>query len=373
MRKFYLPFILFISVACWLSACQKDSEVKDEVPPTPVDTTKPFKATPYPLALPPGWPSMFIPADNPLTMEGVELGRKLFYDPILSQTNTMSCGTCHNIAFGFTDNGKQFSEGLKGEKGTRNSMPLFNLGWSEKYITTNHKFFWDGGAADLESQVLGPITNPIEMNETLANVVQKLQQHSVYPGLFKKAFGTDSVTTKRLIQAIAQFERTIISFGSRYDMYMVTKNRNLLTDQEWRGFELFNNDVADGGADCFHCHNLSSPFTSDFQFHHNGHQSADEGLKRITGNPEDIGKFRTPSLRNLVFTAPYMHDGRLKTLEEVVEFYNSGAIRVFPADELIRKNPAGLNLTPQKKADLVAFLKTLTDSTLLTKTHLMAP
>ncbi len=369
MLKHVGIIIVFIIAGFVFTACNKDKEVTEEIP-VPVDTTKPFKPTPFTLTLPPGWPPMKIPADNQLSVEGIELGRKLFYDPILSKNNTMSCGSCHNINNGFTDNGKRFSEGLNGELGTRNAMPIFNLGWVENYVQDNHMFFWDGGAANLESQVLGPITNPIEMNETVANVIDKLKANPVYPGLFKKAFGTDSITSKRLMQAIAQFERTIISFGSRFDMYMVTKNKALLSAQEWRGYDVFNTE---GKGDCFHCHNVSTPFSSDFQFHHNGHQSTDEGLKRITGKTEDVGKFRTPSLRNLVLTAPYMHDGRFNTLEEVVEFYNSGAIRQWPADELISKHPTGLNLTSEDKADLVSFLKTLTDSTLLTKTQFMKP
>lgn len=358
--------IINFSLLIFFASCTKDEQVISN-PPQHVDPTKPFKATPYNLIIPPYFSAMRIPADNPLTVEGVALGKRLFYERLLSQNNTISCASCHNPQFGFTDNGKQFSDGVNGQKGTRNAMVIFNLGWVENFATNNHRFFWDGGAADLESQAIAPITNPIEMNETLANVLDKLRHHPEYPSLFRAAFGTDSITTKRLMQAIAQFERTIISANSRYDQYLSTRNPDLLTIQEWRGFELFNKDEAEGGADCFHCHNVGgSAFATDFQFHHNGHQSLDSGLMRITGRADDIGKFRTATLRNLLFTAPYMHDGRFNTLEEVVEFYNSGAIRTWPADEFIRKNPNGLNLTPEKKADLIAFLKTMTDSSFIT-------
>jgi cytochrome c peroxidase len=363
MKRFNILYVVCILL---LVACQKDPEVLLPVSNNPVDstdTTTVYRPTPYYVELPLGFPEMPIPADNPLTVEGVALGRKLFYDKLLSQNQTQSCGSCHGQTFGFTDANKQFSIGVTGQIGERNSMPIFNLAWVEKFAKTNHKFFWDGGATSLENQVLGPITNPIEMNETLKNVLQKLQSHPQYPGLFKKAFGTDSITTRLLMFAIAQFERTIVSGNTRFDYFRMFGDQTMLTPQEKRGFDLF---MAEEKADCFHCHNPNSIFSTDFLFHHNGHQSSDKGLGRITGNTEDNGKFRTPSLRNLVFTAPYMHDGRFSTLEEVVEFYNSGAIRVYPADPFITKHPNGLGLTTEEKQDLVAFLKTMTDSTLLT-------
>ncbi len=360
IKRLNILFLLWMLAV----ACQKDPEV--ETPTTPVepgDTTKPYKPTPYSVELPLGFPVMPVPADNPLTVEGVALGKKLFFDNILSQNQTLSCGSCHGQAFGFTDANKQFSTGVTGQKGDRNSMPVFNLAWVERFTQTNHRFFWDGGATTLENQVLGPITNPVEMNETLVHVIQKLQNHPEYPGLFKKAFGTDSITTKLLMFAIAQFERTIVSGNTRFDYYRMYGDPTRLTNQERRGFDLF---MAEDKGDCFHCHNPNSIFATDFMFHHNGHQSADKGLGRITGNSEDDGKFRTPTIRNLAFTAPYMHDGRFNTLEEVVEFYNSEAIRVAPADPFITKHPNGLGLTEEEKQDLVAFLKTLTDSALIT-------
>jgi cytochrome c peroxidase len=356
--------MIVVGVFLVFQGCRRDDEVVIvPQPEEPQDTTKPYKPTPYFVQIPLGFPDMPVSIDNPLTVEGVALGRKLFHDNILSKNNTQSCASCHNQLNGFTDNGKQFSQGASGQLGTRNSMPLFNLAWVEKFAKTEHRFFWDGGAKDLESQALGPITNPLEMEETLANVILKLRNHPEYPGLFKKAFGSDSITTQMMIRALAQFERTIVSGNTRFDRFRMFQDMTELTEQERRGFSLFNDEDK---ADCFHCHNLNSAFSSDFLFHNNGHQSPDKGLALITNNPEDNGKFRTPTLRNLALTAPYMHDGRFATLEEVVEFYNSGASRVYPADPFITKHPNGLGLTDDEKKDLVAFLKTLTDSALIT-------
>ncbi|MFN5025564.1 MAG: cytochrome-c peroxidase [Bacteroidota bacterium] len=362
----------------FFAQCSKEPEVLNTTNDT--NTDKPYTPTPYIMQMPLGWSMPPIPVDNPLTVEGVELGRKLFYDPILSRTNTISCASCHNPDFAFTDNGKQFSSGVDGISGKRNSMPLFNLAWVERFAPTLNgrpvRFFWDGGASTLEAQALAPIIDPIEMNESLTNVIQKLQNHPLYPGMFKKAFGSDSITTKRLAQAIAQFERTIISSTTKHDRFLINPvsgkrfDSTVFSEQELRGLRVFSLEEK---GDCFHCHNHSTPFTSDFQFHHNGHRSTDSGLYRITLNPADVGKFRTPSLRNLVYTAPYMHDGRFKTLEEVVEHYDNGVIRSHPTDPLYLKHPEGLQLSAQEKADLVAFLKTMTDSTFFLKPQYRKP
>lgn len=363
MRIRTLLFVVTAVIA--LKSCKKDEAVAPPVDNTTSTTsttsTTGYKPTPYFVVLPAGFPDLPVPLDNPLTVEGVDLGRKLFYDKILSIDSSLSCGGCHSQGFGFTDNGKAFSSGVSGGIGTRNAMPLFNLAWVEKFTQTEHKFFWDGGSKNLESQVIAPITNPIEMEETLPHVLLKLQRSTTYPALFKKAFGSDSITTLRMMQAIAQFERTIVSGNTRFDYYNLFQMPTL-TVQERRGMQVFNDSLK---GDCFHCHNLSGSFMTDFLFHNNGHSNADIGLEKITGSPEDKGKFRTASLRNLVYTAPYMHDGRFNTLEEVVEFYNSGASRVFPADGFITKHPDGLHMTDQDKADLVAFLKTITDTALI--------
>lgn len=353
-----------------LVACVREPEVRINID-VPTDTVV-FRPTPYVFQYPTGWPPMLSLAENPLTEEGVALGRKLFYDGILSSDSSISCASCHKQELAFTDN-SPLSVGVNGRLSLRNSMPLFNLGWVENFGPVINgrplRFFWDGGATSIEAQALAPITNPLEMNETLPNVLRKLNHHPSYPSLFKIAFGSDSITTAMLVKALAQFQRSLISANSKYQQFWEQReNLNLLTPQERRGYEIFTTEK----GDCFHCHSVSRHVT-DFSFRHNGHRSADEGLYLITGNAEDKGKFRVPSLLNAVFTAPYMHDGRFETLEQVVEFYNSGVVRQHPTDAQLLKHPNGLQLTNQEKDDLVAFLKTMTDSTFITNPKFSKP
>ncbi|OYU97785.1 MAG: cytochrome-c peroxidase [Bacteroidetes bacterium B1(2017)] len=323
-----------------------------------------YDPTPYQLAIPTnlGWSSFPIPEDNPMTVAGVELGKKLFYDPILSANNTQSCASCHQAANSFADP-NSFSKGAFGQEGNRSAPPLYNLGWTDKYNTTGHKFFWDGGATDMERQAIGPILNPIEMgNKNMFEVLARLQKDATYPALFRKAFGSDSITTVKLAKVISQFERTLISSNSNWDK--AERRQRLRTPSEINGMMIF---ISEGKGDCFHCHgNLSSPYFTDFGFHNNGLDvnPKDSGLYRITGKAEDVGRFKTPSLRNLSFTAPYMHDSRFKTLMEVIEFYNSGTKHSATVDPMISKNfdKGGLNLTPQDKLDLLNFLLSLNDS-----------
>jgi cytochrome c peroxidase len=306
-------------------------------------------ATPYSLVIPEGLPPMNIPSSNPLTVEGVALGKRLFYDPILSGNNTQSCASCHMQATGFSES-SQFSTGIDGIHGNRNAMPLINLGWQTK-------FFWDGGANGLESQVMGPITNPIEMHETMGNVAAKLNAHAEYPELFKAAFGSAEVTSQNIMRAIAQFERTLISGNSKYDQYM--RGDVLFTSQELNGLSLFT-DMEKG--DCSHCHSLGSTF-SDFEFRNTGLDSipVDEGRYLITLNQGDLGKFKTPSLRNVELTAPFMHDGRFQTLLECVQHYNTGFRYSANLDPNLSFAVKG-RMTQQEMEDLVAFMKTLTDT-----------
>lgn len=357
MKKVFV--LIGASFFCFFLSCKKDKEVL---------TNDPFAydPTPYQLILPQGfgWKQFPIPSDNPLTVAGVELGKKLFHEKLLSANNTQSCASCHKPEFAYSDFGKQFSEGITGQKGNRNAPALFNLAWADLYNLSGHRYFWDGGKGDLEQQAVGPIVNPIEMASNLVDVVSKLQQHPEYPKLFKRAFGNDSITVSKIVKAIAQFERTLISSNSPFDQ--AERRERQRTPSEYRGMILFNSE---SGGDCFHCHgNLSSPYFTNFMFHNTGMDEVpqDSGLYRITGNPADIGKFKTPSLRNLVFTAPYMHDGRFKTLEEVIEFYNSG-IKMSPhVDPNIAKHAvSGLHLTPQDKVDLLNFLVSLSDSTFI--------
>ena len=316
-------------------------------------------ATPYRLRISRFFPQPSLPADNPLTEEGVALGRRLFLDPAFSVNGTQSCATCHQAGAAFTDAGKRFSTGAEGQTGTRNAMPLANLAWQSR-------FFWDGRAVSLREQVLQPVTNPAEMHESLTNVVRKLDQAGYAPA-FAATFGTPSITADRMARALEQFLLTLTSHSAKFDQ--VLSGQATFTPEEQRGFELFHTEYdphhEQFGADCLHCH--GGPLFSDFTFHNNGLDSegAAKELGRflVTTNRADFAKFKTPSLRNVALTAPYMHDGRFSTLEEAVAHYCSGVQRSATLDPNLAKHPDGG--VPLSKADqqaLVAFLKTLTDS-----------
>ncbi len=296
-----------------------------------------------------------IPNDNPLTQEGIALGKKLFFDKQLSKNNRQSCASCHDPKKAFTDQ-QQFSDGVDGTFGTRNSMPLFNLAWN-----FDNRFTWGGKELGLERQALEPVKNPIEMHSNWTTVANKLQQDSEYPTLFLRAFGTSKIDSASITKAIAQFERTLISGDSKFDQYLLGNAQ--LTPEELNGFNVFMDEAR---GDCFHCHGSeNNPLWTDNQFHNNGLDATfkDLGLGAVTGDPNDNGKFRSPSLRNLIFTAPYMHDGRFATLEEVINHYSEGLKNSPTVDPLMKKvNQGGVQLSPKDKADLKAFLLTLTDN-----------
>ena len=336
---------LAMSIIIAVGSCKKDDGVSYQ------------GTTPYNLVIPSGLPQMQIPADNQLTVEGVALGKKLFYDPILSGNGKMACGNCHNQHFAFTDSIFALSTGIDNVKGTRNAMPLFNLGYQKK-------FFWDGGAADLESQVIGPIQNPVEMHAALPDVIGKLNASSEYPALFKTAFGIDNITTPYLMKAIAQFERTMVSGNSNFDKYK--RGETNLTAQEMNGMTLFSDEAK---GDCNHCHSLGSTF-SDFEFRNNGVDSiySDPGRYKITLHGTDSGKFKTPSLRNIALTAPYMHDGRFTTLQQCLDHYNTGFHYSANLDANLQIAVKG-RMTKQDMDDIIAFLQTLTDNDFATDTR----
>ena len=346
-----LAFLIFASALFW--SCGTDHD-----PPEPEETWDP---TPYQLEIPSGFPDMQIPDDNPMTEEGVQLGRHLFYDPILSADNTQSCASCHGQGFSFTDNGRRFSTGIDGIEGTRNSMAIINVGWMDT-------FFWDGRDGSLEEQALEPIPNPIEMHQSWPDAVDKLKNHPQYTDLFFDAFGTRDIDSMHVVKAIAQFERTMISSNSKWDRYL--KGEYQLTQAETKGFEIFFTEK----GDCFHCH--STILFTDNLFHNNGLDSefTDKGLFDVTGDENDIGKFKTPTLRNVEFTAPYMHDGRFETLEEVVDFYSEGLQFSPTIDPLMKNvNQGGIQLTDEEKQNLIAFIKTLTDTTFINNTEFSNP
>jgi cytochrome c peroxidase len=313
-----------------------------------------FSTIPYIIETPYGFPEMNIPSNNPMTVEGVALGNKLFHDKILSGNGMQACASCHLQSTSFSDP-NQFSTGIDGLFGDRNASALVNVGW-------NDNLNWDGSAINLEEQAFEPITNPIEMNDTWINVENKLNADDEYPTLFRNAFNIDYIDSIHVVMAISQFERTLISANSKFDKYL--RGETQLTASELGGYAIFNSEK----GDCFHCH--GTQMFMDNLFHNNGldpEPFSDLGLGEITNNASDNAKFKTPTLRNVEFSAPYMHDGRFSTLEEVVEHYNSGGEYSSTVDPLMKKLGVGLQLTNQEKQDLVAFLKTLTDSDFLTE------
>ena len=293
-------------------------------------------------------PKMPIPAQNLQTEAKVELGRMLFFDPRLSKDNTISCASCHVPAAGFADP-RQFSLGMGGQQGGRNAPTVLNTG----YQTLQ---FWDGRAGSLEEQALGPVQNPIEMAETPPNVVKKLNAVPEYRKRFKEVFGTE-VTKEGIARAVAAFERTVVSTNSAFDKY-VAGDKKALSDPAQRGLALFA-----GKARCVSCHN--GPNFTDNKFHNIGVPQVgplkeDLGRYVVTKQDKDRGAFKTPTLRSVALTAPYMHDGVFKTLEEVIEFYNKGGESVTGKDALMN----ALKLTDPEKKDLVEFLKALTGESL---------
>lgn len=344
-----MSFLLLVLI---ISACHK-------YPPSPPGI--PLGQTPFELNIPEGFPSMSIPEDNPTTVEGVALGRMLFYDPILSADSTQSCASCHNQKFAFTDNGKRFSEGIDKIEGTRNSMPVINSGWT-------YDLFWDGRSIGLEGQALDPVPNPIEMHQSWPEAMAKLNRHNRYPELFFKAFGKNYIDSTLVTKAIAQFERTLISSNSKWDKYL--RGDYQLSQAETKGYEIFFTEK----GDCFHCH--STILYTDNLFHNNGLDSVhiDQGLFDVTENSGDVGKFKTPTLRNIVFTAPYMHDGRFETLEEVIDFYSHEVKWSETVDPLMKKvNQGGIQLLDEEKEYLLAFIKTLTDEEFVSDTSFSDP
>ena len=302
-----------------------------------------------------GLPPMPAFPENPTTVQGVALGRRLFHDPLLSGDGTQSCADCHQQAFGFGENAR-FSVGIDGTPGTRNAQVIVNPAWQEF-------MFWDGRRGSLEDQARDPVVNPAEMAAEWSEVVARIASDPTYPGMFSAAFGSAEVTEDRVVQAIAQFERTFVSAGSRYDRKI--RGEVTLSESEARGEELFFSET----GECFHCH-ASLLFTDD-EFHDIGLDvdPPDAGRSIVTGTVFDRGKFKTPTLRNVERTGPYMHDGRFGTLEQVLDHYATGVQRSPNLDPLLgihlNGGGTGLPLSVQDRADLVAFLTTLTDPAFL--------
>lgn len=382
MKKIFLGGL--IALVFLIKACSPD-------PDLPVDpfsiydnetlTGTPYNPTSYTLPIPTDFPNAVIPSDNPMTVEGIELGRRLFYDPILSGDSTMSCEGCHRQSFAFADS-LAVNVGIDGFEGTRNPPPLFNLAFVSNGLN------WDGSSANLEEQAIIPITSTIELHETLFNATFKLKRHALYPAWFRAAFGIETkgeITDELARKALSQFIRTMITSNSKWDQSLgLGQNPNIrpfLTDSEQRGRQLFTEEnivtLTWNGQDsiredkeCIHCHGGNRLFTNN-SFSNNGLTETqsllsfpDLGLGAITGILIDNGKFRTPSLRNIELTAPYMHDGRFATLEEVLDHYSLHLKDSPNLDGILAARLTGLKITftPQEKEDLINYLKTLTDT-----------
>lgn len=315
-----------------------------------------LKTTPLHFAIPKGFPKpIYDFKNNPLTEEGFQLGRKLFYDPILSRDSTISCASCHLQATGFTHIDHDLSHGIEGRIGTRNSLTLQNLAWSKN-------FMWDGGVNHLDVQAIAPITSVDEMDETLENVIAKLNKNEKYKELFLAAFDTKKITGQLTLKAISQFVVSLTTSNSKYDK--VIRKEEMFSQREQNGYELFK-------TNCASCH--KEPLFTNHAFENNGlavdPTLNDFGRMKITQNPMDSLKFKVPTLRNIQYTFPYMHDGRFKTLTQVVKHYNTLVI-----DKNVSKKLAQpLGLSDNERVDLVLFLTTLTDKDFLSNDRFSYP
>lgn len=301
--------------------------------------------------VPKGWPTpVYNFIQNPSTPSKIKLGRALFYDPILSRNNTISCASCHSQYTAFAHIDHKLSHGIEDKIGTRNAPSLSNLAW-------NTNFMWDGAIHQLDAQAIAPISNPLEMDENLAHVVAKLQASKVYPALFKEAYGDSIVTGERTLKSISQFMLTLVSANSKYDKIQRNEPGYAYTESEKKGYKLFQQN-------CASCHR--EPLFTNHNFENNGLQPdsilKDVGRMRITLNKKDSLLFKVPSLRNVEVTAPYMHDGRYANLSMVLFHYTT---TIYPSISLAKPLRKKINLTEQDKGDLIAFLKTLTDEEFL--------
>ena len=331
--------IIFFAIAfvLMLDAGKKDEEI----------CTLPFSPTPLQLKIPAGWPkpAANIFANNPLTEEGFQLGRKLFYDGRLSKDGNFACASCHQQFAAFATYDHDLSHGFHDQFTTRNAPPLFNLAWASR-------LHWDGGVNHIEVQALSPMTAANEMAENVDSVLAKFRKDTAYQRLFRSAFGSSVINSQRMLRALAQFAGSLISSNSKYDK--VKRGEDKFNPTEERGYELFK-------SRCNTCH--KEPLFTDFSFRNNGltlnNFLKDYGRMRITGNPGDSLKFRVPSLRNVSVTYPYMHDGRLYSLSNVIDHYSKGIQVSATLDSSLRN---GIPFTEPEKSDLIYFLHTLKDT-----------
>lgn len=330
--------VIFIA-AISITGCKRDVSLDDVLP----DSSALISFT-----VPEGWPQpIYTFNNNKLTQQGFELGRKLFYDVRLSKDKSVSCGSCHQQFAGFAHLDHPLSHGINGLFGLRNSQGIFNMAWKPA-------FFWDGGVINIENQPINPIENPVEMGNTVTNVVNDLSSDAGYKMLFAKAFGDETINSQRIFKALAQFMAAMVSSNSKYDKYIRKEAGGEFTEQELRGLTLFREK-------CASCH--KEPLMSDFSYRNNGLAPDialnDTGRAHITADAADRYKFMVPSLRNIDLSRPYMHDGRFNTLDAVLEHYRSG---IMASENLDPSLKDGIEMTDQEKADIISFLKTLSDN-----------
>lgn len=363
MKK--LNFLIFLILVLFtISSCEEEIPMTTGTPIEDVDYSPTNFAPEYPAT----FPELEIPADNELTMEKIVLGQHLFYDAILSADSTMSCSSCHDPKLAFTD-ASDVSFGIDGISGPRSSMSLVNVGFFYNGL------FWDGRDTTLEAQALLPVEDPVELHNDWPNVMNKLRNHDDYPRMFREAFGIsfkEEMTKEMAAKALASFQRVLISGNSRFDRWLL--NLDVLSDEELNGYEMYFDKEDALDAHCAHCH--ESPLMSTNDYFNNAITAVDTvsdfpdlGRFEVTSNPLDKGKFRAPSLRNITLTAPYMHDGRFKTLREVLEHYNSGGKFSPNSDAFVL--PLGLN--EEQLQNLEAFLHTLVDTSYLNKEYVINP
>ncbi|MNJ86371.1 Cytochrome c551 peroxidase precursor [compost metagenome] len=340
-NSFFLKIILLILVGSFTVSCKKPQ-------------VEPYKEN-WGFKKPDYFP---VPAynfeNNPQSFARFTLGRHLFYDPLLSSDQTVSCATCHIGAHAFSGHNDALSTGVNGLVGTRNSPSIANMAWTPA-------FMWDGGINHIEVMPIAPLTNPVEMNETLINLVSKLSASDHYKKLFKAAYGTEEITDQRILRAFAQFMMMIVSDNSKYDQ--VKRGEASFTATEQQGYALFQQK-------CSQCH--TEPLFTDYSYRNNGLDTAfaDPGRFLITHLANDKGKFKVPSLRNVEVTYPYMHDGRYFTLNQVLNHYSSGVRHSATLDPLLDN---GIPLTSAEKSQIIAFLKTLTDTEIMNNYWLSEP
>lgn len=302
------------------------------------------------FVVPKGWPQpVYDFSKNTLTVEKFKLGRKLFFDPVLSADSSTSCASCHLQFTGFTHGDHALSHGINGLKGTRNSLTIFNLAWSKS-------FMWDGGVANLETQPLNPITSPVEMDNTLDNIIRHLSYSAAYKARFRRAFGDTAITGQRVLKSLAQFVVMLESYNSKYDKHLRGEPGGELTAQEQKGFVLFK-------SNCASCH--AGPLFTSQLCEDNGlppdPELNDIGRMKITRNRNDSLKFKVPTLRNIAVSGPYMHDGRFSTLGEVLGHYAAAS----QAPSTRTRSIKAIHLSAQDQKDVIAFLQTLTDKEFL--------